>query len=253
MTITIYDIPRRTGRSLNPLCMRIKAILNYKGIPYRTEWVEYPDISATLRKIGAAPTSIKPDGSPDYTVPVISDPDHPTEDGSPNVISNSWKIAEYLDEMYPTSGVVFPRGTKSLQFLFDEHLSKSCIAIITPAFVIKTYHSLQDGSQAYFRQSRETLFKKKLEEISPEGSEEWNEAWKNVEKAFADLALILDKNGKDSQFVLGDTISYEDFVLASVFYATAILMPEKWEEMKHWHGGRWAIARENCLPYFEKV
>ncbi|KAF8509530.1 hypothetical protein BU17DRAFT_70416 [Hysterangium stoloniferum] len=91
MTITIYNVPGQTGKSFIPL-----AVLNYKGIPYNTVWVEYPEIAATMRKIGAAPTSTKPDGSPHYTIPM----------GSPTVISDSWKIVEYLEETYPSSGVV---------------------------------------------------------------------------------------------------------------------------------------------------
>ncbi|KAF8509512.1 hypothetical protein BU17DRAFT_70399 [Hysterangium stoloniferum] len=244
MTITIYDVPGQTGKSFIPLC----------GIPYNTVWVEYPEIAATMRKIGAAPTSTKPDGSPHYTVPVISDPDHPSEDGSPTVISDSWKIVEYLEETYPSSGVVFPSGTKSLQFLFQQHLSKALISVIIPAYIFKMFQNIQDGSKEYFRQTRETFFNKKLEELHPEGSEEWKEAWKSVEKGFADLALVLDKNGEDSHCVLEGTITYADFILASFLDIIATFTPEKWEEeIKLWDNGRWAIAMGKCLPYFEKA
>ena len=53
--------------------------LNYKRLPYRTEWVEYPDIEATLRAIGGAPTAKVSlnDGSggkkDHYTLPAIHD------------------------------------------------------------------------------------------------------------------------------------------------------------------------------------
>ncbi|KAF8509515.1 hypothetical protein BU17DRAFT_98839 [Hysterangium stoloniferum] len=223
MTINIYDVPGRTGKSFIPL-----AVLNYKGIPYKTE--------------------------PYYTVPVISDPDHPSGDGSPTVISDSWKIVEYLEETYPSSGGVFPSGTKSLQFLFQQHLSKTMTWVIIPGYIIKMYHILHDESKAYFRRTRETLFNRKLEELHIEGLEEWKEAWKSVEKGLTDLALVLDKNGQDSQFVLGDTITYADFILVSFLDIIATFTLEKWEkEIKLWDGGRWNVAMERCLPYLEKA
>ena len=49
-------------------------VLNYKGIPYRTVWVEYPDIARTCQELGVDPTSTKADGSPQYTLPMIYDP-----------------------------------------------------------------------------------------------------------------------------------------------------------------------------------
>ena len=48
--------------------------MNIKGLPYRTVWVEYPDIVAVLEKIGAPPAGKAPDGSPKYTLPAIYDP-----------------------------------------------------------------------------------------------------------------------------------------------------------------------------------
>ena len=50
--------------------------LNIKGLPYTTQWVEYPDIERVCKQIGASPAEKKPDNpSQDhYTLPVIQDP-----------------------------------------------------------------------------------------------------------------------------------------------------------------------------------
>ena len=48
-------------------------MLHYKGLPFRTQWVEYPDIEPTLRLLDALPTSKNEDGSDYYTLPVIHD------------------------------------------------------------------------------------------------------------------------------------------------------------------------------------
>jgi hypothetical protein len=48
--------------------------LNYKGIPYKTVWLEYEEIEPFSKRLGALPTSNKPDGRPHYTLPMIHDP-----------------------------------------------------------------------------------------------------------------------------------------------------------------------------------
>ncbi|PSR72266.1 hypothetical protein PHLCEN_2v11858 [Hermanssonia centrifuga] len=85
--------------------------LNYKGLPYRTEWVEYPDIEVLCIRIGAPPTSTK-HGRPRYTLPVIYDP------STNSVISDSVDIAKYLDETYPDTPKLLPAGTEAFQAMF---------------------------------------------------------------------------------------------------------------------------------------
>ncbi|MBH0005029.1 Hsp70 family protein [Pseudoalteromonas sp. SWYJZ12] len=52
--------------------------LNYKRLPYQTQWVEYPDIGKVGQEIGAKPTTPNPDGSGTllWTCPMIIDPNH---------------------------------------------------------------------------------------------------------------------------------------------------------------------------------
>ena len=78
-----------------------------------------------MRNIGAAPTTKKPDGSPFYTLPVIVDPSRRAPGGGPMVVSDSYAIAEYLDDAYPRPGPLFPEGTKALQNLFHDHIVKT--------------------------------------------------------------------------------------------------------------------------------
>jgi len=64
--IVLYDLPskgRRSCWSLNPWKSKVislyeevtnstqaRMLLNYKGLHYKTEWVEYPDLKPTLEK-----------------------------------------------------------------------------------------------------------------------------------------------------------------------------------------------------------
>ncbi|TBU52346.1 hypothetical protein BD310DRAFT_998700 [Dichomitus squalens] len=48
--------------------------LDIKGIPYKTVWVESPDIEPLCKKIGATAAEERRDGTPLYTLPFIHDP-----------------------------------------------------------------------------------------------------------------------------------------------------------------------------------
>jgi hypothetical protein len=100
--------------------------LNFKGLPFKIVWLEYPDVEPTLREIGAAPTGKWSDGRPFYTVPVIRDESHLTDKGEPTVVSDSWAIAKYLDETYPglDSQRLLPEGTMAFQMLGQTYIQK---------------------------------------------------------------------------------------------------------------------------------
>jgi glutathione S-transferase len=82
----------------SPMCPfnKDRVELNYKGIPYRTEGNEFPDIEPLSKKLGIEPTNHNPDGSALYTLPAI-------HDSSTGVyIADSTAIAEYLEKTYPS-------------------------------------------------------------------------------------------------------------------------------------------------------
>jgi hypothetical protein len=86
--------------------------LDFKGVPYKTEWVEWPNIKTVYEKHGIEATSFNPDGSPRYTMPVIHAP------STGITISDSFVIAKYLDKTHPTPQI-FPHHTQGLQEPFE--------------------------------------------------------------------------------------------------------------------------------------
>jgi glutathione S-transferase len=49
--IVLYDLGNITGTCFSPVVWRIRLILNYKGVPYETRFVEFPDIEPTLKAL----------------------------------------------------------------------------------------------------------------------------------------------------------------------------------------------------------
>ena len=51
--IVLYDLASTKGVCFSPAVWRIRLLLNYKEIPYRTIWLEFPDIKEELVKLWA--------------------------------------------------------------------------------------------------------------------------------------------------------------------------------------------------------
>ena len=70
-------------------------ILNYKRIPYTTEWVEYPDLAPKFRTLNIPPN---PKDAPGYFAD-YSSPCLQYSDGTYQM--DSWPIAHELEKRYP--------------------------------------------------------------------------------------------------------------------------------------------------------
>jgi Glutathione S-transferase, N-terminal domain len=100
--VTLYDVPTTQQKPWSPNTWKTRYSLNYKGLPFRTEWVEYPDIAGIYcnNEPKVPPTEISKDGSPYYSLPLIKD----DTSGTPVFVAESFEIAKYLDKTYPDQG-----------------------------------------------------------------------------------------------------------------------------------------------------
>lgn len=49
--IVLYDLASTKAVCFSPVVWRIRLMLNYKRIPYRTIFLEFPDIEPTLKAL----------------------------------------------------------------------------------------------------------------------------------------------------------------------------------------------------------
>lgn len=219
--------------------------LNYRGILYKTEYIEYPDIEATYKKIGALPNSKKPDGTDLYTLPVIHDSE------TNKVVSDSYLISEYLEQTYPDTPRLFPNpvvssqtlSTKAATVLFEQLCLQKFGAHIAPILLPATYSVLHPRSEAYFRRTRETHYGFKIDELPPTGSQKRADDWKKARDGLDQIASILDKSGGD--FFLGDVFSRADVILiAFLLWVQVHADKEEWEAIANANGGRWGRLME---------
>ena len=227
-------------RGVSPLNECFRFVLGYKNLPFQTVWVEYPDIAPKLKEIGASPNK-RLDGSEQYTVPVLSDPN------TGALITDSWAIAEYLDETYPEKPI-FPNGSKGLIAAFYSAV-RTHVEGYFNFTALRSSQILNERSREYFISTREVLLGDRVDEWSPEGPKR-DAHWENLEKKFYGSAKTwYDK--VEGKWVMGDTFSYADMIIAShSLWFKRVHRDDEWKRIASLHDGKWekllAEAEKEC-------
>lgn len=226
--------------------MLSRLILNYKRLPYRTKWIELPDLDRTMRSIGAPAVSKRSDGRPVYALPVIVDPIR--SPNAPTVLSNPSVISEYLEINYPARPL-YPDGSKALQTLFVHYLQEVFSKPLLPILIPLSASRLTERSQAHIFPSGQ-----RPPEMSLSGPER-EQAWAAVRNNFNFLASVLDKNnGEDGDGVVvsGRDITIADLALCAILIWVERVSPQDgWPRVRTWNGGRWTRLMERCRDYMD--
>ncbi|CAE6419736.1 unnamed protein product [Rhizoctonia solani] len=194
MTLDVVYFNAR-GATWSPNTYKTRLCLEYKGLPYRTEYLTLPEIESKMKELGVPPVK---ETSPQYTLPVIADPaDDPN--GKPHYVGDSFKIAVYLDEKYPAPEYpsLFRSGTRSMEHLFI-HQYLPIIARVGSAVVMpKVARILDDMSNEYIKRTRGVS-------LSPIPAEEADERWKAFREKFFDIGKSLDYRDEEGPFITGN-------------------------------------------------
>jgi hypothetical protein len=204
--IVLVDLPCKGDSphcwSLNP--WKARAALNYKNLPYKTEWIEYPDLASTLSSRGVP----KNDGSAsytDYSAPAANLP-------GVGWVMDSRKIGEALDKLQPMPKLHMERGdvidkTQAAVLELFGHLRPEVMPRVPPML-------LNPRSAEYFEETRAKRFGMSLADLG-KSDLSGEVAWKNAEPSVKKLADILKE--KPGDFVLGEEVSFSDFVIGGMF------------------------------------
>lgn len=179
---------------------KTRLVLNLKKIPYKTTWLEYPEIAPTLKGIGLPPND---EGIP-YTIPAVRLPD-----GTP--VMDSRKIAPELEKLHPSPNLhldsaVLPQVEEQLKALL-----MPTVGVWMPK-IPRTF--LKEPSITFFEKTRAERFGCTLSELEKKTPED--EAWSKAEPGIKDLGNLLKRKG--GPFFLGETVSYADFVVVGALH-----------------------------------
>lgn len=225
--LILYDISSKLeGNYWSPSTAKPRFVLGYKGLPFRIEWVEYPDIAPKMKAIGARQTKLL-DGREMYTLPVLDDPN------TGALVADSWEIAKYLEKTYPEKPV-FPNESKGLIRAFDT-VVLSLLQPVCKFPILRTSEILSERSAEYYIAAREAGYEEKFSEFSPEGPKR-DEHWAIMERIFNTSKEWYDEEG--GKWLMGDTFSYADIITAAgLIWFKRVLHSDEWEKIASWHDG----------------
>ena len=217
----------------------------YKGLPFKSEWVDWPDIENVCKSIGAEPTTTKASGGPLYTVPFIRDP------STGAVVSDSLKIILYLEKAYPDTPTLFPYHSHSLQIAFGQAAYTALVHSLFHTVALATADSFSPASSEFWKSTRPAHFGEDFRISDHLSVDETEELWKALEKGFDTVSSWLDAGTSNGLFVMGDSITYGDAVIAGLLMWPKVVFgagSEGWRRIESWNGGRWI----RLLKAFEK-
>ncbi|THH18198.1 hypothetical protein EW146_g2737 [Bondarzewia mesenterica] len=233
-TIILYDLQGNTAmKAWSPNVWKSRYILNYKGLPYETEWIEFPDIADFCKRLRVPPTTIHK-GTPNYTLPVLYNP------STDSYITDSFNIALHLEHAYPNTRPLFPTGSIATMKMFDDVFGDKVVRHLVPVMLARVHAQLSDRSAEYFRRTREPRFRSKLEDIAP--LEKQGEMWDKVRAGLGVIDGYMNANG-ECLFWMGDEVTYADVTLAGwLMWVKSIYgkNSKEWVDIEGWHGGRWS-------------
>ena len=147
MTITLYSLcGTDAARPFSPHCWKAVMALHHKGLAFEERPLAFTAIPAVENGFSK-------------TVPILRD--------GTELVSDSFRIALYLEEAYPEQPSLFggPGGVAAARLVegYSQHLVHTAITRIA---LVDIHDMLAPADQAYFRRSREERLGRSFEDIA---------------------------------------------------------------------------------------
>ncbi|MGC2125937.1 MAG: glutathione S-transferase family protein [Xanthobacteraceae bacterium] len=190
MGMQLYDLAAaEPERRFSPYCWRTKMALKHKGLAFDTIPWRFTDKDVIAF-------------SGQGFVPVLVDGDR--------VVSDSWKIANYLEDTYPDRPSLFGGdGGRAVTHFVNAWADGVLVGSIARLIVTDIFAHLAEKDRSYFRETREKRFGAKLEAISADRD-------KDV-PAFRKLLDPLRTVLKTQPFFGGAAPAYADYAVFGCF------------------------------------
>lgn len=197
MTLRMYDLAgAEPDRRFSPYCWRIRLALAHKNLPVETipwRFTEKAEIAASNQ----------------IFVPVLVDGDR--------WISDSWTIANYLEDRYPNAPSLF--GGDAARHLTRHYssIADGLVGAMFPFIALDILHRVAEQDRDYFRQTREKRVGTALEAFVA-GRDNKLSAFR---ASLAPLRMTL----KSQPFFGGDQPLYADYAMFGPFQWARCISP----------------------------
>ena len=156
-------------------------------MPYKTEWLEYPDVAPTLKSFGLPPNE---KGTP-YTIPTI-------RDAKGRYIMDSRKIAAELEKQYPEPSLHLDSPILPKIEACVLNMVKPLGPVLIPPI---PRNCLNAASAEHFERTREARIGMPLQQWEKEHG--GDKAWEQATPSFEEVGNML--RAKGGPFLLGKT------------------------------------------------
>ncbi|KAF2168175.1 hypothetical protein M409DRAFT_21619 [Zasmidium cellare ATCC 36951] len=197
--IILYDLPSQAPcRSWSGNVWKTRLALNFKGVPYKTEWIPYIRLQETIKSFGVEP---HPPGSwSEFSVPTVRFPDG-------TYVMDSAAIAKELEYRYPSPSF---RLNPKLEEEAHGAMGKVFMALAVPLMPYATeVVSLEDLE--WFKTDRARRFGMTVE-VAFDKSKDPVPHFVAAKPAFEECSRVLKAHKVDEgPFLLGSQPCYADF------------------------------------------
>jgi glutathione S-transferase len=197
MAIILYDLAAaEEDRRFSPYCWRVKMALKHKGLEFETVPWRFTDKAAIAF-------------SNQGLVPVLVDGGH--------AVSDSWRIAMYLDEAYPQRPGLFDGAEARALCEFFNAWFATVQAALFKVVVLEIFNRIHEKDRAYFRESREKRVGTTLEAFAGDP--------KASLAAFRGALTPLRPALVQNKFVSGHGPGYADYIAFGAFQWARVMSP----------------------------
>jgi glutathione S-transferase len=198
MTRKLYDLAgAEPARRFSPYCWRAKCALAHKGLDAETipwRFTEKDVIAFSGQGL----------------VPVLVD--------GKRVVFDSWTIANYLEDTYPDRPSLFGgEGGRAVSRLINNWANLTLTGAVARLVLMDIFERIDEKDRAYFRQSREQRFGKRLEDVAADREGNLKALRQALEPARATLAT--------QPFVGGASPLYADYIVFGMLQWARCISP----------------------------
>lgn len=198
MAIQLFElVGTDESRPFSPYCWRTRMALAHKGLDATSIPWRFTEKEAIARHKSEK-------------VPVLLDGEH--------TVSDSWAIANYLEDAYPDAPSLFGgEGGRAMARMLNVWGDTVVVGGMFPLIIADIHDHLRPEDQAYFRQSREARFGKTLEQIAADR----DQRVEGFRKSLDPLRLTL----KTQAYVGGAAPNYADYIMFGGFQWARAISP----------------------------
>lgn len=211
----------------------------HSNLDYQTSWTELTKVTEVRRSLDIGPCRKHDiDDSEFYTLPVIVD------HSKGQTIGDSFDIALYLDETYPSSPPLFPPATAALHRVFNKHVDKFFTdhVVLVCQTIPFNPETAEESKTEFCRRAGV----KTWEELGIYG-EQRTALLQKFETELGELAKLYSKTD-EGPFLEGNTLMYADLIVGGWLRFCSESLPE-WHMVQEWQGGHWGRLHKALEKY----